>query len=245
MVETSSKYMCRRKAIQSISVLGAGVGTLSTPVTASTKSSKYSIKTVESTDTYKINKVVTGDEELFMRIYTNGSKKGQIEHLERYQNKDGKSDIRLNSNPVSNEIKDTIVVRLKELGGSLNEDCKYNYCSGFDYTHKYGGVTFELTDFAQELSYSALTAAILTIVENISRSNPQSWIIDLIVGQVLNELTGNTFTWIPRDNDGFYGPEVQHCVVEGWNKDPQEIDSIASNMGKGHLVEQFNPNCGR
>jgi len=232
----------RRSVIKSAGVLASGAVFTGAASASEDGPSISESEVIESNSNYEIQRYTIEDKTYVTLLEKSGEKKGEVTCLSLDSapvTTEDLSSIRVK--PLVSTQGEVVVDRSKNIGGSLNKDCKYNYCDNRKYEHRYGGVTIELTERADYFSNSALVAALGTVVKTATRFNPQFWVLSAVAGWFISQATGESITLMPKDNDGFFGPEIQKCYGLGWDLGPNEVQQYS--LGDGHLGGKFNPSC--
>lgn len=243
----------RRKVLKTVGVLGGTttIGSAAASATSSSDGERAStdnsttreIEKADSGEAYETFKITIEDDRSTRRFLTlshvGGDREGKIEYV-RVPEASADVSGQQATSMVQSEG-NLIVERNKDLGGRLGEECKYNYCSNRKYEHVYGGFCFELTDPADTVGKDALSAAILTMVKQLSRLDPRVWAISTAVSVILSAFGGDTYTLMPIDADGFFGEERKECVAAKWNAGPDEVQQYI--FQTGHINGLLDPRC--
>jgi len=255
MSNRDNRSVRRRSIIRSTGMVAVGATLMSSGVTAQKKSSNEAakkespdvdIQTIQSNDDNVTEKITIDEDTFAVTTYTDGKKEGKVKYT-KVSSKEKKrsdittSDIEISDEGVSSSDVNTIVDRSSQIGGLLGKDCKYDYCDDRKYEHRYSGVTFELSDDASFWSKNALTAAILSIIRNLTKLDIRSWIISSLITFITDNITGDVFTYIGKDYDGFFGPEIQHCAARGWDKDIDDVQQFL--LDTVHVGGYYDSRC--
>lgn len=250
MSQDNTPIESRRKVLRTAGVL-TGTATLGSATVSATSSSDSEqsssdpvSRSINKTDTgstyntYEISIEDDGEVKRFLTLsHVSGDEEGKIEYIRV-------PDVDVSGQQATSKVRsegNIIVERSKNLGGSLDEDCSYNYCNNCKYEHVYGGFTFELTDPADTAAKDALSATILTLVKELSRLEPRVWAISTAISIIISQFGGDTYTLMPIDDDGLTGEERKECIAANWDAGPNEVQQYI--FQTGHINGILDPRC--
>jgi len=202
-------------------------------------------------ENYIIRKITVSGTVFATKVYTGGPMEGKVKQVKVGEDdsvvfsEEGVSvqDASIEVVTASEEVEKSgneVIKRSKNLGGSIGFSCDANYCEDGTYAHKYGGVTFELTELANGIGHAVLAGAIGGLLATYTVYKASAGIVGLLSDTLINMNTGKTYTFIPIDVDrkqwwgaGDLKPKVKNKIGQGWDLDRWQVSTF--HTGDKHL----------